>query len=186
MKRSGWRFLLLILAAASASCRSKKATDSSSPAPKQELVLTLRMAEEKVKAGHMAIVDVTLTNQTSKILWLNDRLMVNRYSDPPDRREVWFIVNGPRGDAIELECLKNVRPLTSANYRVVKPRESVSVTEILSSCFPIDRPGVYTMVAVYQDGNRQPPPPPAGAEYVSELVQSAPIKFEVLAADAGG
>jgi len=146
------------------------------------LTLSIVMAENVVLLGHAAIAEIRLVNHTNANLWINSRMALERFSDLSDHRELWLQVRGPDGAEVPLECIKNIRPASSENYRVIRPGEHASHTEMLTSCFALDKPGVYTIVAFYQDGNPDPPPSPAGATYVSSLIQSAPVMFEVKSA----
>ena len=149
------------------------------------MVLTVDMVESVVFPvnnafpGSAVTAEIQFTNNTRDELWVNGRMAVDAFSDPPDHREVWLLINGPEGEEIPIECLKNIRPASSEGYRVLKPGEHIAHREVLTNCFRLSRPGVYTLVAFYQDGNPTPPPPPMGAKYVSVLIQSVPVTFRV-------
>jgi hypothetical protein len=176
-------YLLLLLAVAAGSCRNRERRE---PIDAQHgLVLSLRMAEARVPQKHFAIVEVTLTNNGLVDLWINTRLLLDRYSAPASERELWFFVTGPQKRPLELECTNDSRPANSRDYRVLKPSEHITKTEILNGCFRIERSGAYTLGAFYQDGNPDPPPAPRGATYVSQLVQSQPVTFEILGGASG-
>lgn len=167
---------LLVLAIGLSSCSSRQSVGRSGP----PVTLTLQMTKSPLKPNQFAIVEMRLENNTPTPLWLNGRMVVNRFGDPPELREIWFLLNGPDGKSIPLECMKNVRPPDRNDYTTVKPNGTISRTEILNSCFQIDRPGKYVIVAFYQDGNPKAPPPPPGAVYASGPVESAPLEFEIL------
>lgn len=152
--------------------------------PVYPVTLQLSLASKSVLLGDFVVADVSLTNRSSKPVWLNGRLAVNREDDPPRMREVWILVVGPDGRDVPLECMKRLRPSGDEDYRLVRPKESVINQEILSGCYRFDKVGQYKLVAFYQDQNPEHPPSPDGAMFISELLQSAPVTLEVRRAAA--
>ena len=129
--------------------------------------------------GNYVGLDVKLTNHTEGNLWVNARMLLNQESD--NQREVWIMLQGPAGEDIPLDCLPKVRDVNETDYRVLMPNESITKTEMLSTCYRMDRVGHYKMAAFYQDKNPHPPKPPAGSAYLSQLLQSAPAEVDVVA-----
>ena len=177
---------LAILTAAALSCSKRdqeSADDRIAKAPTavgEGVVLSLALAETRVPLGNYVVLDVKLTNNTKGDLWVNARMLLNQESD--GQREVWIMLQGPAGDDIPLECVPKVHPVADADYRILRPNESVDKTELLSTCYRMGRVGHYKMAAFYQDKNPHPPKPPAGSTYLSQLLQSAPVEVDIVAA----
>ena len=168
------------------SCSSKKPSEAQARAAASEAhhrgavaVLQVTFPSARVSMHHYVVAEVSLTNVSSKNLWVNGRMLLNREDDRPEVREVWILVQGPKG-FVQLECYKRTRDVDDTDYRLLKPNETIRQTELLNDCYTIETPGVYKLMAFYKDGNPRPPAAPAGAVHLSQELQSEEASFEVV------
>jgi hypothetical protein len=136
---------------------------------------------------HPDIIEMTLTNESSSSLWVNQRLFVAPPGWSTRSTEVKIEIIGPSGK-LGCPCHRNIELPTEGSYIVLRPGERLTRTSEMWCSDMLDEPGTYTVRATYRDefrgtlsnGYAGPPPPPAGADHLSEPVAAAPFQFQVL------
>src|SRR3954471_7796988 len=91
------RLALCIVVAGLVSCRrrapvSQAGGERASGSDANPVTLSLTLTSDHVRSGDFVLADITLTNVSSKPVWANARLVVNREDDPPPVRSVWILV----------------------------------------------------------------------------------------------
>ena len=142
-------------------------------------ILKLTMPLAQRPAGHAISTEISITNVSSRSLWVNARMALNAEGDPVSFRDIWVSVLGPDKREIPFSCFVRIGPPEPSDYRILKPGESIRRTEVISDCYATDKPGTYRMVAFYKDGNPSPPSAPAGAVHLSRELQSDEASVEV-------
>jgi len=124
-------------------------------------------------------VEMTLTNESNDLLWVNTLMRSATPPYFPRVSEVDLEITGPSGK-VAFDCKVNTPFATEGSYRVLRPREGLTKTEELWCYGPLDEPGTYTGQARYLDGNPQAPPAPTGAVHLSEELVAVPFQFNVV------
>jgi hypothetical protein len=123
-------------------------------------------------------LDIVLTNESDRPLWVNARLrdgppVLNDVGDA----EIALDVVGPP-DAPPYDCYVHGRRTKDSDYVVLKPGERIESHSQIR-CL-LQRAGTYTAYISYRDSNPHPPPPPAEVEYLSETIVAPTVCFRVL------
>jgi hypothetical protein len=141
--------------------------------------LELSIANPHIKTDTAYIpITLSLTNTTDHDLWVNKRMMLNDELSPPPFREIWLRILGPDGKPLVFASPAKVDFPAADDYTTLRPGEKAK-TETELYGFDLTKPGVYTMVARYRDGNEHPPPPPTGAVHLKAELQSQKVTLDV-------
>jgi hypothetical protein len=143
----------------------------------------LSLEEDRVRRVDMQYADLpvelTLSNESERELWVNARLSVAWRPAFPGMAEVNLDVTGPEG-AVAFTCMPRYAEADPSAYRILKPGERVTVRALIPCPGALNRPGLYTAQATYQDGNAHAPAAPPGTERMIEAVASGPVQFRVI------
>jgi hypothetical protein len=123
-------------------------------------------------------VEMTLTNASSCVLWVNTLMRVAAPGDFPRRAEIDLEVTAPSGKLV-FGCKARSTIATRSAYALLKPGERLTTKAALWCYGPLDEPGTYRAQATYLDGSSEAPPAPDGSEHLSEAVISEPFQFHV-------
>jgi hypothetical protein len=126
-------------------------------------------------------VEMTFTNESSRVLWVNNRARVNS-ALLAGYVEVQLTIRGASGE-VPYYCKDQASHPGSGDYALLRPGETLTVKADTLWCYldVFSKPGTYTAAAVYHDRTPDPPQSPPGVERLTEEVVADPVQFRVVA-----
>lgn len=137
------------------------------------LNLALNLNQDKFSAGQSISGKLALLNTGAEPLLVNSRLVINKSFAPEPYREVYFILTDPAGDPVEFMLKINVGDPRAEDFMELAPGETAEREFDLDTYYMLERPGAYSLQAVYE--NQAEPGDGRGAW--TGKVESDPVEF---------
>jgi hypothetical protein len=131
------------------------------------LELKVSLGQGPFHAGEEMGATVTLRNAGSEPVTVNGRLALNAAFAPKDYRDVALLVSDPQGAPVPFEAKVNIGSPAARDFKTLQPGEAVQHRYDLASFYDLQKPGTYSLQAVYQ--NQSEPGTGNGAAWKGEL-----------------
>lgn len=144
----------------------------------EPLRLTLTFDKEEYKETDQINVDFTLKNIGKKPIYVNKRFFLNSKDSPKEQKEIYLSVTSPSGK--ELPCSSSTETgLPKTEYFILlNPGEEVSLDRqrSIKYFFDFTEPGIYKVVAVYQNvyGDE------IGLDAFKDRIESNPVTIKIV------
>jgi len=92
-----------------------------------------------------------LKNSGEEALLVNSRLAINKPFAPEPFREVYFILTNPSGESVEFSAKINIGEPQTKDFLELAPGETAERAFELDLFYALDRPGEYSVQAVYSN-----------------------------------
>lgn len=143
------------------------------------IVLSVRVEKTRFVVDETIVCTFMLTNSSAYPLWVNKRMVVNSVNAPACFRDMWIDIQNPRGQKLSYLARIRVGMPVFHHYVNLPPGNSVVRAFELSKYFDLTEPGLYAMIANYQDGNPDVPAPPEGVKHFNQHIRSELLEFVV-------
>jgi hypothetical protein len=139
------------------------------------LTLAVILDKERYAAGQPIAGRLVLANAGETPLLVNTRLAINKHFAPAPFREVHFELDDPAGERLEFQLKVNVGEPRPQDFKDLGPGESSERGFDLDSYFLIERPGRYSLRAVYSNQAQ----PDDGRQAWTGKLESEAVTFDV-------
>ena len=115
------------------------------------LELKLNLGQGTFHAGEEMGATVTLRNAGGEPVMVNARLALNTAFAPAEYREVAIVISDPHGAPVLFEAKVNIGSPADRDFKTLQPGESVEHRYDLAAYYDLQKPGTYTMQAIYHN-----------------------------------
>lgn len=142
------------------------------------LELKLNVSQAQYTKGETVEGKVTLRNAGSEPVKVNGRMALNAPFSPDEFREIALTLNDPAGRPLDFQTKVNIGEPAAGDFKTLKPGEAIEQSYDLGHFYDLQKPGMYSVQAVYQ--NQAEPAAPNGTSVWTGEVKSDVAKFTVL------